>query len=141
MGSGVRYVNGITSDRLNTHTLPSYTLVDMVIGYDLTNIGIKGLSAQLNVNNLTDKRYVAACNSLSYCYFGAERSIVGSVSGNSDVLAGCSAGALSGLVQCANCMPDERSSSGIVDCGYCVKPFCIQICALVLRVKATLSGY
>jgi len=79
LGSGVRYVNGITSDRLNTHTLPSYTLVDMVIGYDLTNIGIKGLSAQLNVNNLTDKRYVAACNSLSYCYFGAERSIVGSV--------------------------------------------------------------
>lgn len=80
LGSGVRYVNGITSDRLNTHTLPSYTLVDMAIGYDLTNIGIKGLSAQLNVNNLTDKRYVAACNSLSYCYFGAERSIVGSVS-------------------------------------------------------------
>lgn len=80
LGSGVRYVKGITSDRLNTHTLPSYTLVDMVIGYDLTNIGIKGLSAQLNVNNLTDKRYVAACNSLSYCYFGAERSIVGSVS-------------------------------------------------------------
>jgi len=80
LGSGVRYVNGITSDRLNTHTLPSYTLVDMVIGYDLTNIGINGLSAQLNVNNLTDKRYVAACNSLSYCYFGAERSIVGSVS-------------------------------------------------------------
>ena len=80
LGSGVRYVNGITSDRLNTHTLPSYTLVDMAVGYDLTNIGIKGLSAQLNVNNLTDKRYVAACNSLSYCYFGAERSIVGSVS-------------------------------------------------------------
>ncbi|VUS60361.1 Ferrichrome-iron receptor [Klebsiella spallanzanii] len=80
LGSGVRYVNGITSDRLNTHTLPSYTLVDMTIGYDLSKVGIKGLSAQLNVNNLTDKSYIAACNSLSYCYFGAERSIVGSVS-------------------------------------------------------------
>ena len=80
LGSGVRYVNGITSDRLNTHSLPSYTLVDMTIGYDLSQVGIKGLSAQLNVNNLTDKSYVAACNSLSYCYFGAERSIVGSVS-------------------------------------------------------------
>ncbi|MDM7239932.1 ferrioxamine B receptor FoxA, partial [Klebsiella grimontii] len=75
LGSGVRYVNGITSDRLNTHTLPSYTLVDMAIGYDLSKVGIKGLSAQLNVNNLTDKSYIAACNSLSYCYFGAERSI------------------------------------------------------------------
>lgn len=80
IGSGVRYVNGITSDRLNTHTLPSYTLVDMAVGYDLSKVGINGLSAQLNVNNLTDKSYVAACNSLSYCYFGAERSIVGSVS-------------------------------------------------------------
>lgn len=80
VGSGVRYVNGITSDRQNTHTLPSYTLVDLAVGYDLSNVGLKGLSAQLNVNNLTDKRYVAACNSLSYCYFGAERSIVGSLS-------------------------------------------------------------
>ncbi|PSI97290.1 ferrioxamine B receptor FoxA [Klebsiella michiganensis] len=80
LGSGVRYVNGITSDRLNTHTLQSWTLVDMAIGYDLSKVGIKGLSAQLNVNNLTDKSYIAACNSLSYCYFGAERSIVGSVS-------------------------------------------------------------
>ncbi|WLI75599.1 TonB-dependent siderophore receptor [Kosakonia sp. H02] len=80
VGSGVRYVNGITSDRQNTHTLPSYTLVDLAVGYDLTNVGLTGLSAQVNVNNLTDKRYVAACNSLSYCYFGAERSIVGSLS-------------------------------------------------------------
>ena len=80
VGSGVRYVNGITSDRQNTHTLPSYTLVDMAVGYDLSKVGLKGLSAQVNVNNLTDKSYVASCNSLSYCYFGAERSIVGSVS-------------------------------------------------------------
>ncbi len=80
VGSGVRYVNGVTSDRQNTHTLPSYTLADVMVGYDLSKLGVKGLSAQLNVNNLTDKRYVAACNSLSYCYFGAERSIVGSVS-------------------------------------------------------------
>ncbi|WP_299996777.1 TonB-dependent siderophore receptor [uncultured Cedecea sp.] len=80
IGSGMRYVNGVTTDRLNTHTLPSYTLVDIAVGYDLSKVGIKGLNAQLNVNNLTDKSYVAACNSLSYCYFGAERSIVGSVS-------------------------------------------------------------
>ncbi len=65
VGSGVRYVNGITSDRQNTHTLPSYTLVDMAVGYDLTQVGLKGLSAQVTVNNLTDKRYIAACNSLS----------------------------------------------------------------------------
>ncbi|MGK7560499.1 hypothetical protein ACSRCP_22510, partial [Salmonella enterica] len=44
----------------------------MVVGFDLTSIGLNGLSALLNVNNLTDKRYVDACNSLCYCYFGAE---------------------------------------------------------------------
>jgi iron complex outermembrane receptor protein len=80
IGSGVRYVNGVTSDRLNTHTLPSYTLVDMAVGYDFSKLGLKGFSAQLNVNNLTDEDYVATCNSLYYCYYGAERSIVGSVS-------------------------------------------------------------
>ncbi|AMO50725.1 TonB-dependent siderophore receptor [Enterobacter sp. FY-07] len=80
VGSGARYVNGMTSDRQNTHTLPSYTLVDMAVGYDLAQVGLKGLSAQVTVNNLTDKRYIAACNSLSYCYFGAERNIVGSLS-------------------------------------------------------------
>lgn len=80
LGSGARYVNGLTSDRQNSHTLPSYTLFDLAVGYDMSNIGLKGLSAQLNVNNLTDKRYIAACNSLTYCYFGAERTIVGSLS-------------------------------------------------------------
>ncbi len=80
LGSGVRYVNGVASDRANTHTLPSYTLMDLAVGYDLSKVGLKGLSAQLNVNNLTDKRYISTCNSLSYCYFGAERNIVGSLS-------------------------------------------------------------
>lgn len=39
VGSGVRYVNGVTSDRMNTHTLPSYTLVDLAVGYDLSEGG------------------------------------------------------------------------------------------------------
>lgn len=72
---GVRHVAGIQSDRANTHTLPSYTLVDLAVGYDFANLGAKGLSARLNVLNLFDKQYVAACNSLEFCYFGAERSV------------------------------------------------------------------
>jgi len=80
IGSGVRYANGVASDRVNTHTLPSYTLVDLAVGYDLSHVGLKGLSAQLNVNNLTDKRYVTTCNSLDYCYFGTDRTVVGSLS-------------------------------------------------------------
>ncbi|KAA8995354.1 TonB-dependent siderophore receptor [Affinibrenneria salicis] len=80
LGAGVRHVRGITSDRANTHTLPSYTLVDVALGYDLSSVGLKGVKTQLNVNNLTNKSYIAACNSLDFCYFGAERSVVASLS-------------------------------------------------------------
>lgn len=73
--AGVRYVAGIQSDRANTHTLPSYTLFDLALGYDFKAVGADGLSARLNVNNVFDKRHVAACNSLEYCYFGAGRSV------------------------------------------------------------------
>jgi len=40
-----------------------------------------GVTAQLNVNNLLDKEYVASCyNSTDYCYFGAERDVTATVS-------------------------------------------------------------
>lgn len=73
---GVRYADGIQSDRANTHTLPSYTLVDLAVGYDLGEVGIPGLSTRLNVQNVMDKKYVAACNSLEFCYYGAERNVM-----------------------------------------------------------------
>ncbi|SAI11124.1 TonB-dependent siderophore receptor [Bordetella ansorpii] len=72
---GVRYANGIVSDRANTHVLPSYTLLDLAVGYDFKALGVQGLSARLNVQNLLDKKYVAACNSLEFCYYGAERTV------------------------------------------------------------------
>lgn len=78
-GLGVRHYADIQADRANTTTLPAYTLLDATLGYDLSQLGFNGLSARLNVTNLTDKEYVAACNSLEYCYFGAERSVLASV--------------------------------------------------------------
>lgn len=72
---GVRHAAGIQSDRANTHTLPSYTVLDLALGYDFEAAGLPGLSARLNVLNLLDKNYVAACNSLEFCYYGAERSV------------------------------------------------------------------
>ncbi|WP_422673467.1 hypothetical protein [Billgrantia tianxiuensis] len=38
------------------------------------------MSARLNVTNLTDEEYVASCNSLEFCYFGAERGVLGTLS-------------------------------------------------------------
>ena len=79
-GLGVRYNADIQADRANTEKVPDYTLVDATLGYDFSNVGLQGVSARLNVNNLLDKDYVASCNSLEFCYFGAERSVEATVS-------------------------------------------------------------
>ncbi|MFG6175978.1 TonB-dependent siderophore receptor [Halomonas sp. THAF12] len=79
-GLGVRYHADIQADRANTEQVPDYTLVDAALSYDLGQVGMEGITARLNVNNLLDKEYVASCNSLQYCYFGAERSVKATVS-------------------------------------------------------------
>ncbi|WP_046079117.1 TonB-dependent siderophore receptor [Halomonas sp. HG01] len=79
-GLGVRYHADIQADRANTEQVPDYTLVDAALSYDLGQLGLDGVNARLNVNNLLDKDYVASCNSLQYCYFGAERSVKATVS-------------------------------------------------------------
>ncbi|MCS2607959.1 TonB-dependent siderophore receptor [Halomonas dongshanensis] len=79
VGLGVRYYADIAADRANTETVPDYTLVDATLGYDMGQLGLTGVEARLNVSNLLDKEYVASCNSLEYCYFGAERGVTASV--------------------------------------------------------------
>lgn len=79
-GLGVRHHAGIQADRANTRRVPDYTLVDATLGYDLGRVGLPGMTARLNVSNLLDEEYVASCNSLEFCYFGAERGISASLS-------------------------------------------------------------
>ncbi|MCE8020028.1 TonB-dependent siderophore receptor [Halomonas sp. MCCC 1A11036] len=79
-GLGIRHYADIQADRANTAAVPAYTLVDATLGYDLGQLGLDGMSARLNVTNLTDEEYVASCNSLEFCYFGAERGVLGTLS-------------------------------------------------------------
>ncbi|MAB53013.1 MULTISPECIES: TonB-dependent siderophore receptor [unclassified Marinobacter] len=80
-GLGVRHNADIYADDANTKKVPDYTLVDLALGYDFSELGLEGVSTRLNVNNLLDKEYVASCyNSLDFCYFGAERNVTASVS-------------------------------------------------------------
>ncbi|WP_422103203.1 TonB-dependent siderophore receptor [Vreelandella sp.] len=79
VGIGVRHYADIAADRANTATVPDYTLVDATLGYDWSQAGLNGVETRLNVHNALDKEYVASCNSLEYCYFGAERGITASV--------------------------------------------------------------
>ncbi|TKJ10717.1 TonB-dependent siderophore receptor [Halomonas sp. 15WGF] len=79
VGIGVRHYADIAADRANTATVPDYTLVDATLGYDWSQAGLNGVETRLNVHNALDKEYVASCNSLEYCYFGAERGVTASV--------------------------------------------------------------
>ncbi|TCK06962.1 TonB-dependent siderophore receptor [Marinobacterium mangrovicola] len=80
LGLGVRYIGESWVNESNTLEAPSYTLTDALVKYDLSNVGLDGVSAQLNVNNLFDKEYVGACYSESICYFGAGRSVMATLS-------------------------------------------------------------
>ncbi|MCY1193724.1 Ferrichrome outer membrane transporter/phage receptor [compost metagenome] len=81
LGAGVRYTGTTFGDAQNTFKVPAYTLVDAMVGYDFgrADPSLKGLSAALNVRNLTDKYYVAGCFLNNACLLGAGRSVVANV--------------------------------------------------------------
>ena len=64
-GAGVRYVGESWADSANTMVVPSYTLVDASVHYE-----IDGWRAAINVANIADKTYVASCSSATACYYG-----------------------------------------------------------------------
>lgn len=90
-GAGLRYVGG--SDGTTTYavinnvttfqrfTTDSFVLVDALIGYDLgvASSQFRGWEAAINVANLFDKRHVSACPFNNSCYFGAARTVVGTL--------------------------------------------------------------
>ena len=71
---GVRYVGTTAGDVVNTIIIPASTLFDASLRYDY-----KRLRFQVNAPNLTDKTYVAVCESVNYCNYGYKRSVIGGV--------------------------------------------------------------
>ncbi|WDY58187.1 TonB-dependent siderophore receptor [Pseudomonas sp. PSKL.D1] len=80
LGGGVRYVGYSWVDAENSMKVPSYTLFDASIGYDMGKLGMKGVDLRLNANNVTNETYIASCASLNYCYMGEERNVSATVS-------------------------------------------------------------
>lgn len=90
-GAGLRYVGG--SDGTTTYAVKSnvttferfhtngFVLVDALVGYDLGQASkdLEGWEAAVNVANLLDKKHVSACPFNNSCYFGAARTVVGSL--------------------------------------------------------------
>ena len=77
LGLGVRYFGKTEGNRLNTFSVPGYTLVDLAAHYDLgqSPFRLEGWRASLNVNNLLDKYYIASCFIERGCFLGMERSV------------------------------------------------------------------
>ena len=68
--AGVRYTGGLYGDINNLWHTPSYTLYDAAVHYDFGHWRL-----QLNAANLTDEKYIAVCNSGTWCYYGYPRTV------------------------------------------------------------------
>ena len=91
IGGGFRYVGasfGSTSYKVvnsvttfETFKVKGFTLFDALIGYDLgyASPALNGMSLAVNAQNLLDKQHVSACSFSNSCYFGASRTVVGSL--------------------------------------------------------------
>jgi iron complex outermembrane receptor protein len=81
LGGGVRFV-GSTYDTNNTVRIPSYTLVDASLGYDLGKLAPTLTGAKLSVvaRNLFDRYYVSQCGNVPGCTLGSRRTVLATLS-------------------------------------------------------------
>ncbi|MCJ8054878.1 TonB-dependent siderophore receptor [Shinella curvata] len=70
-GVGVRYLGETFADTANKFVVPDATVVDAAIRYKKDN-----WSVALNVSNLFNKEYVASCQSVTSCGYGAGRTFM-----------------------------------------------------------------
>ena len=77
ISGGARYVGEMEMDATNTQgKVPSYTSVDLSLGYELgqASESLSGAEVNLIANNLFDEEYYS-CYDQNNCWFGAERSL------------------------------------------------------------------
>ncbi|MFC4169658.1 TonB-dependent siderophore receptor [Teichococcus aestuarii] len=81
LGGGARYVGSTYGNDTNTFKVDAVTLFDAALRYDLGARfeSAKGLEFAVNAQNIADKDYVASCSSVTACYYGNGRLILGSV--------------------------------------------------------------
>lgn len=80
---GIRHVGEQWADSANTTKVPNFTVFDLGARWHVGKSfpSLDGMTASVSIKNLFDKEYVASCyNSTNYCYYGAERNIMGTLS-------------------------------------------------------------
>jgi iron complex outermembrane receptor protein len=77
MSGGIRYIGELPGNTTNTFYVPSVTLFDAAVHYDLAGLGqqFKGYFLQLNATNVFDKTYVTYCQD-GGCYYGLRRTVL-----------------------------------------------------------------
>lgn len=80
LGAGARYI-GTSFNNSNTVKVPSYTLYDAAIRYDLGALrpDLEGATLALNVTNLTDEKYVTPGFYENTVFYGKRRQILGTL--------------------------------------------------------------
>lgn len=76
LAAGARYNGKSYGDSANLYLIPSYTLFDAAIRYDLGQFGSTRVQLALNASNLADKRFVSTCTGVSSCYYGSGRTVM-----------------------------------------------------------------
>ncbi len=81
LGAGLRFLGNSTTGNAAHNVVPSVTLVDAALRYDLSRFGTSFAGAQLAVtaNNLFDTAYVARCTSDTACFYGNRRTVLASL--------------------------------------------------------------
>jgi len=81
LDGGVRYTGFTYGTAANSFKVPSVTLVDLGVHYDLGKAfpsvaKLQGLSASVTASNLFDKDYISYCGGASFCTYGAGRLVL-----------------------------------------------------------------
>lgn len=81
VGGGVRYVGTSWGNNANTFEVPSYTLFDAMLKYDLGVLDnrLQGAALQFNAKNIGDVTYVASCANAYACFYGEGLSVTGAL--------------------------------------------------------------
>ncbi|CAI3952620.1 MAG: TonB-dependent siderophore receptor [Alteromonas macleodii] len=72
VGAGIRYVGeSVSENGVIRYDTPSYTLGDLMVSYVISD----NLDLQLNVRNVTDKKYLTSCLFRGDCFPGVRRTV------------------------------------------------------------------
>jgi iron complex outermembrane receptor protein len=83
LGGAVRYLgksfNGAAG--ADSLTIPGAMLFDLLASYDFSRVSPRasGLTLNLDITNLFDRRYVSSCYQTLWCWYGASRNVQASV--------------------------------------------------------------